>query len=335
MTPAISSSPTFRPTAAGTQRDIREQTDLARAMPFFGSAVAACRFVDIGIAPVLPALPNRVAYVDFGGGQGVLARAVRDFITAWGHACHATVVDANDHYLAQAAAGISTVHANIEENDLRDINLATMRLVTHYNARDQQAAMLAAVARSLAADGILVSQIETGEPTICALHTQIANLLSRESAPGYHWATLEEYCALLRGSGFCDIVVAADDQGVELDIDLALAEAWQRFNGAALRNALLASDFDLAETMAQERDAFMRKAQELVAHWTETSRLERGGASSSPALRSFRLRYPIVTCRRAEGSGTAPPGGQSALASRPAACLGDDAVQEVAKIIDE
>jgi SAM-dependent methyltransferase len=300
MTTAAAASSTIRPSAAGTQRDIREQTDLARALPFFGSVAAARKFVDVGIAPLLPVLPRRIAYVDFGGGQGVLARVVRDFIEARGYACHATVVDANPQYLAQAAAaGISTACANIEESDLRSIDLATMRLVMHYNARDQHAAILAAVTRSLAPDGILVTQIETGDPTICQLHTQIANLLSRESAPGYHWATLEEYCELLRGSGFCDVAVAADVQVVDADVELALADAWQRFNGTTFRSALRASEFGRAETMALERDAFVRKARQLVADFAGKSPPERGDASSSSALRSFRLHYPIVTCRRA------------------------------------
>lgn len=293
MTPAAACSSTIRPSAAGTQRDIREGTDLARMLPFFGSLETARKFAEIGVAPVLSALPQRVAYVDFGGGQGVLAQAVRDFVNAAGRPCHATVVDANPRYLAQAAAaGIATVCANIEECDLRNIDLATLRLVLHYNARQQQAAILAGVAGSLARDGIAVTQIETGDPTVCALHTQIANLLSRESAPGYYWMTLEEYCELLRGAGFCDIAVVADDEPVDADVERALADAWQRFNGAAFRNAVLASQSAQVETMILERASFLRTARDLIA-------------ASPLTRRSFRLHYPIVTCRRAAAVGAA------------------------------
>ena len=293
MISAVAGSSGVWPSAAGTRRDIREQTDLARTVPFFGSIDAARRFAETGVGPIVSELPRRVIYADFGGGQGVLASAVRQFINSNRRECQATVLDANPNYLMQtAASGISAVCGNIEQSSLRNVDLATMRLVLHYNSRRQQAAVLGGIARSLVTDGAFVSQIETGDPMICALHTQISNLLSREDAAGYYWATLEEYCELLRDQGFCDIVVVCREDVTEIDVDAALADAWQRFNGAALRNALLASQFEAAEAMSRERDMFLHAANEIIE-------------DASPQLRSFRLHYPIVTCRYGGGDAVA------------------------------
>ncbi|MFZ5635069.1 MAG: class I SAM-dependent methyltransferase [Pseudomonadota bacterium] len=293
---AIQQASGFRPTAAGTVRDLRERTDLARAIAFFGSREEARAFAGICLSRTLPLLPGKVRYVDYGGGQGVVASAMQDALRAAGRATDVTVVDANPRYLADAAAlGLNVHLANIEDCALGDVDLATMRLVNHYCSRPQQAAILRAIHDALRPGGVFVSQIETGRDAICRLQTRISNALSEEGGAGYHWPTLEEYFAMAKEAGFVDAVVIGESAAVESTINEGLAAAWRRFHGSKLE--ALAADGRMEETdrLLAQRAEFFRTCHRMVA---EALDISAGDASSHPALAKFELRYPIVCCRR-------------------------------------
>src|SRR5207249_2513372 len=154
-----------------------------------------------------------------------------------------------------------------------------------------------AVARALKPGGILVSQIETGSKAICALHADIAAMLSREAATGYYWSTLDEYCELLQQAGFFDMEVAGESPAIEMTIDQGLATAWQRFNGAAFRQAVSSGRLDEVEALTAARGAFLQQARRRIAEATLT--MANGNVDPTlQAMRSFRLTYPIVICRR-------------------------------------
>lgn len=288
----------FFPTAAGTVRDLRERTDLARAIAFFGSDAEAKAFVDVCLTHALSALPEPFRHVDYGGGQGVVAAAMRDTLSGRGRSARITVVDANPRYLEDARKlGLDVHLANIEDCTLDGIHLATMRLVNHYCSLEQQAAMLSAIHDALHPGGVFVCQIETGLDAICRLQTRISNALSEEGGAGYHWPTLAEYLDLAKRAGFVDATVIGERAPVESTINEALAAAWRRFHGSKLESLASAERLEEMDRLLAQRTEFFRMCHRLVAEELE---MPAETASTQPALARFELRYPIVSCRRSQ-----------------------------------
>jgi hypothetical protein len=282
----------FRPIAAGALRDRREGTNLARDSSFFASAAEARRFVAVGIAPLVRTLPPRPRCADFGGGQGVLGLAIQEGLRAAGLDPEVTVVDANEAYLADARrAGLATLLENIQEHTTTDLDLATMRLVNQYNDRVQQAAMLAAVRQALRPGAPFVSQIETGTPLVCALHTAVAKLLARDRGgpTGYWWPTLPQYVRLLGRAGFSDVVVRAGAAVVDWPLHSALEYAWHRFNASRAAAGVRSTagwQEARARVLAQARDLIDRKV----------TAAGRAGAELAGGV--ARLAYPVIVCQR-------------------------------------
>ncbi len=287
----------FEPSAAGTVRDLREQTDLERAIAFFGSESEARSFARASLAHVLADLPQSVCYVDFGGGQGTLARVMEDALRAAGRRTHCTVIDSNARYLAAAKArGLQVRLANIETCAATDVDFATMRLVNHYCGYEQQARLLRSIHRALRPGAALVSQIETGEAVICRLQTRIANALSTEGRPGYCWPTLEEYLLLTSRAGFDAIRIIGESPPVNTSVDEALASAWRRFHGRRLEQLVNSGGADQAGRLLAERARFFRESRLMIAAELADAQ---GGSAQQPAEQlRFRLQYPIVYCRR-------------------------------------
>jgi hypothetical protein len=287
---------TIVPRAAGTRRDLREHTDLAREIPFFGSHAEAGRFYRIGIEPLLASLPQRIQYVDYGGAQGTVARVVRDALRARGFDVRITVVDANERYLADARTkGLQTCLGDIQDVTLTSVDLATMRLVNHYDDEAGQRAMGAAIFRSLVGGAPFVSQIETGSPLVCDLHARIAEVFARASgdAGGHWWPTLDRWIDLLEAAGFADAAVVGASPDAVIPLDQALADAWRRFNGRAM--AAAATDVRFAREIDRRRLHEIDRAERLVR-----DALARHGDAADPDLARGRVRltYPVVVLRR-------------------------------------
>jgi hypothetical protein len=290
----------FKPSSAGTARDLREHTDLAGEVPFFGSEAEAQRFVWIGLEGVRSSLPPLVNYADFGGGQGTLATVVRDYLEAAGHRVTATVVDGNHIFLEQARqAGLSTMLANIEQCNITGLDLATMRLVNHYNNEQQQKAMLEAVYGSLKKGAPFISHIETGHPIICELHKSIAELLSLtdDSDIGYFWPTLDQYVDWLKAVGFESIQVAGNSPDIETSVEQALSAAWRRFNGYRVEQAVARGAASETEALLAQKKRFFAQAKALIHE--AINRLDDADGIVKDQLLRMRVRmsYPIVVCR--------------------------------------
>jgi SAM-dependent methyltransferase len=288
----------FQPTAAGTVRDLRERTDLAQDIAFFASRQEARTFAEICLSRTLPALPQSVRYVDYGGGQGLVADAMRSALLAAGRACDVAVVDSNPRYLKDASAlNLRTHLANIEDCSLRDADLASMRLVNHYCGYDQQAAIMRGIHDGLRPGGVFVSQIETGSSVICRLQTAISNALSREDCCGYYWPTLDEYVSLARAAGFVEISVIGEKAPVESTINEALAAAWRRFHGHELQALVAEKQAENVQQLLAQRALFFKMCHGLIA---EEMDISTQGAPAQPALTKFELCYPVLYCRRSE-----------------------------------
>jgi hypothetical protein len=101
---------------------------------YFSNREYTDAFVDIGIKGVADHFGGEVRYAGFGGGEGFLTRIAADFLAAKERTVRALVVDANEDFLAKAAArGLAALCADLENVELEDHDLITMRSVNHYN----------------------------------------------------------------------------------------------------------------------------------------------------------------------------------------------------------
>lgn len=221
-------------TAAGTLRDLQAGTDLAAEYPYFAAAEESERFISLTLRESRGRLPDdKVRYVDFGGGQGHLALAVKAYLEQTGRQVEAVVADGNTRYLMEALrAGLDVLPCNLEACHLTDFHLLSMRLVNHYNTRPAQLEILRRAHAGLCRNGMLLVQIETGPTENCRLRTDIANLLAqrRGELPGYYWATGDDFEQLLRSAGF-EVDSRADAAWqFQTQVSRLLESSWLRFN---------------------------------------------------------------------------------------------------------
>ncbi len=294
--------PDFVPASPGVARDLRERTDLSAETPFFGSREEATEFARRALDRFVPALPQAVHYVDFGGGQGAVAAAFRDLLQASGRSVQATVVDANRDYLAVAmASGAGGVLANIEDCRLSGIGLASMRLVNHYNDAARQRRMLRAIRATLANGAPFVSQIETGHPLICRIHTEVSNLpsLTQGSPAGFYWPALPEYLEWLAAEGFSAVAVVHEGATVALSMEQALHSAWRRFHGRQWEQSLQ-GPAPVLERLLQQRQTFFRDAEAACARQIQSPEFAGTEAARALLCGMFQLCYPVVAAIRSE-----------------------------------
>jgi hypothetical protein len=289
----------FRPSAAGTVRDLREGTDLLTENPFFASEASAAHFIASSVDVIRDDLAPDIRYADFGGGQGSLTRSVRDHLLAKGFSVNATVVDSNKRYLQQAAEqGLEAVLANLESCDIPAQQLITMRLVNHYNNVDGQCAILRNAKRALAEHGFLISQIETTTEICCDLWNRVAAMADINFGDSRcHWVSERAYLAMLRDAGFKDISAPSATASFDTPVDLLLNVGWRRSNGVALRDAVAVDS--TAEILAEQsrRRRFMREAHALLYSFL----LENGNDAAGLRIEGSRIllktHYPIFICR--------------------------------------
>jgi SAM-dependent methyltransferase len=210
---------------------------------YFSNRAYAEAFVDIGIRGILDHLGGEVRYAGFGGGEGFLTRIVADFLAATGRTVHTLVVDANEGFLAKAAAlGLETLCAELEGVAISDYDLITMRSVNHYNDIEAQQRIVDVTYRTLKAGGFLVSQNLSG-PTdrYCRMTSALSKLPSLGRVEGIkdvpHMTSEAEFNALMARAGFADVHVA----GYAPNIQIGPEYYWARFN-AHRHEAAVAED---------------------------------------------------------------------------------------------
>jgi hypothetical protein len=254
---------------------------------YFSNRAYAQAFVDIGIKEIADRFGGEVRYAGFGGGEGFLPRIVADFIAATGRTVHALVVDANEGFLAKAAAlGLETLCADLEDVELADYDLITMRSVNHYNDIEAQQRIVDGAFDALKAGGFLVSQNLSGpSDRYCRMTSTLSKLpsLGRVDSAGDapHMTAEPEFDALMTRAGFSDVHVA----GHAPDIQIGPEYYWARFNAHRREAAVAAGD----ETAVGEIDArhqrYLAEANDLIerflgeADTDEASRLRHAASS--------------------------------------------------------
>jgi len=285
----------------GIRADLEAKVDISKVHGgYFSSEENARQFIKAGITPIKKKLPQSVRYVDFGGGQGFLASAVRDYLLSHGKDVATTVADANNRFLDQTKAlRISTLFCNLAEGfPLSELDLITMRAVNHYNDISMQLKILKNGYRCLKKGGYVVSQISTGNEGNCRLRSDIVNLdsLGRVmSSEKYYWTTEAEYVDMLKQAGFTKIIHA----GYAPPCSWTPEEQWERFNGAKTTEALNKKDKKILREIESQKLKFLKDANDLIQDYiTSYSEVKKDIEKKSDGSNVIRYSYAIIIANK-------------------------------------
>ncbi|MGH6899799.1 MAG: class I SAM-dependent methyltransferase [Geminicoccaceae bacterium] len=240
-------------------------------------------------------------YVGFGGGEGLLTKAVADYLAATGRRISTLVIDANAGYLAKAAQlGLETLCADLAGVTLADYDLVTMRSVNHYNDMATQQRIIDAAFRALKAGGYLVSQSLSG-PTerYCRLASQLSKLPILGRVEGEkdepHITSETEFTTLMERAGFSGIRVLGYAPAIEIGPEYY----WARFNLHRREAAEAADDATAVRAIDERHRAYVQLANRAIGDF-----LREASHDESVRIRRTRssyvvpLTFPIFVGRR-------------------------------------
>ena len=253
----------------GTNADTKAGVDISKVHGgYFADPVNLKKFIELGIDPIINSFSKDINYVDFGGGQGHLASAVKKYLEDEGYMGNAIVADANDGYLLKAKErGLETKLCNLEDKNFSNLDLATMRAVLHYNTPTNQKLILESIFKSLKNGGYLVHQNSSGNKENCELRSALVNIqeLGRAGAGNYHWVSEEEYLLLVREVGFSNTVTngyaKANSWGPE--------EQWDRFNSEITRQAVEGNNKKALSDIEIRKKAYLAKAYKMIKEYSD------------------------------------------------------------------
>lgn len=286
--------------SAGSRADVRAGVDIEQVQGgYFSARKNVEAFLEFGLSPVEKDLPEDVNYADLGGGSGVLAATVTDYLQAKGHKVRPVVVDANPMFLEKAKErGLRTLLCDLETCDLDGLNLVTMRAVNHYNTVDKQRVILGNVYRSLGEDGYLVSQISSGSAANCDLRSNLSNLESLGRSVGgdqYHWLPLQEFIRLLENSGFSTNNFA----GCAPPNSYGPEEQWERFHTKRTQEAAERGNEQELERIREQKNLFLQEANNLIRACYEKYGKEVSGVSvTTDSNGKIHYEYPIICSKK-------------------------------------
>jgi hypothetical protein len=213
------------------------QADIAASVPigavfggYFNTSSAAQAFNEFGVVDILSTTATLVRFADFGGGDGYLTKATKDYIESHGKEAQGIVVDLNPTYLEQAEArGLTTIKASLEEVDTPPLEMAIGRSMLHYNPLAVQQLIVNNIYAQLNPGGIFVHSFSAGDSANCAIRSEIAALpsLGRLKAKGeVHFITEDMYTSMAVKAGFTTTAI----KGYAPDNSWLLSEVFTRFN---------------------------------------------------------------------------------------------------------
>ncbi len=249
---------------SGINEDILGKVDISKIFGgYFSNPKNAQAFVDVGIKPILTSLPSSIKYADFGGGDGYLGKYVTDFLISNGKEVESTVIDANPRFLAKAKKlGLKVLLVNLQEVKFPNLDLITMRAVTHYNPFDVQLEILKKVYNNLKNGGYLLSQLSTGNQANCTLRNLIKNyeLNLDGKQNSYEWITVKKYLHALKITKFSQIKL----MGYAPPGSWTLEEQWERVNSVKRATALTLRRLDEVKSIDEKKEKFFAKAKQLI-----------------------------------------------------------------------
>ncbi len=212
--------------------DIAAQVTIGKVFGgYFNSEESARTFNEVGISQVVPRLSDKISMADFGGGDGFLAEAVRDYLGDQAIVAKASVIDMNPASLTRAQErGLHIVQSDLGSVKIKPrLDLAIARAVLHYNPLERQRRILSQIAANIRPGGNFVHSISSGDPANCALRGMIAALpsLGRVNRKGtMRFVTPAEYLHLAQTAGLVD----TEQVGNAPANSWTLTEMFTRFN---------------------------------------------------------------------------------------------------------
>ncbi|NQV22483.1 MAG: class I SAM-dependent methyltransferase [Rhodospirillales bacterium] len=286
--------------SSGSHADVRAGVDIEQVQGgYFSARKNVEAFLELGLGPVEKDLPEDVNYADLGGGSGVLAISVTDYLEAKGHKVRPVVVDGNPMFLEKAKErGLRTQLCDLETCDLEGLNLVTMRAVNHYNTVDKQQEILDNVYRSLGENGYLVSQISSGSAANCELRSNLSNLESLGRAIGndqYHWLPRQEFIRLLENSGFSKNSFV----GCAPSNCYGPGEQWERFNKKRTQEAAAQRNEQELGRIQEQKKLFLQDAEDLIRACYEKCGKEISGVHFTTfGDGQIKYEYPIIISKK-------------------------------------
>ena len=285
--------------SAGTKADLRAGVDISKVHGgYFSNPEVAMQFCTIGIDTVISQLPQNVQYIDFGCGDGYLAKAVVEHLKEKGKNVSAIVADANEGYLAKASErGLQTYLGDLRERFARGQDLITMRAVNHYSDPVDQMRILRNAFHSLKEGGVLLSQVSSGSAENCELRSLIVNLPSLEKTSSkmrYHWTGIDEYMKMLNLAGFKDVKVL----GYAKSNAWGPEEQWERMRGKETQEARDAQDAQKLARLEKQKQKFLKNAYTLIEIYQDEYGERLGIIENSDGTKSIEYQYPIIVARK-------------------------------------
>lgn len=260
------------PKAEGTKADVDAGVEISKVHGgYFSSLEKARAFCDVGVSKILYELPAKIHYADFGGGEGFLTKTVVAYLREHGKEVDVSVVDANEKSLdIVKKEGLRAVKANLQDCDVGDLNLITMRAVNHYNPWEDQVAIMKNARTNLADGGFLLNQLSSGSRENVSLRTGIIHLSSlvygrNVGKVGYRWVAEDEYPILCAEAGFSDTQLA----GYAPENAWGPEEQWERMNCKRLREAEDVKDAQLIAALHEHRNNFVSEANALIESYLQ------------------------------------------------------------------
>jgi len=251
--------------SVGTSADMAAGVKIGQVYGgYFSNENNAEIFCKIGIEPIIKNLPKKLTLVDFGGGEGFLAKHVREYLISKTYQVDASVLDANDQYLEIAKSfGLSTICSSIQDSNLKDVNLIIARAVIHYNPAEKQQIIFNKIFESLTKSGYFVHQLTSGSEENCKLRSDIVNIKSLCRAAGdfkYKWISEKECFRMLKKAGFKENLVA----GYAPSNAWGPQEQWERFNKKRTDEAKASDNKLLLKKIEKEKNIYLNEANNLI-----------------------------------------------------------------------
>lgn len=289
----------FESKAIGSKADMAANVDISKVYGgYFANPENARLFCKIGLGNALSQLPRKITYLDFGGGQGLLAEPIKRYLEENGHTVRAVVADGNQAFLEKAATiGLETMLCNLEDARMRDTDLITMRAVLHYNPPDKQRQILKAAYEALKDGGYLVHQVSSGSDANSQLRSAIVNIpeLGRAGAGSYHWTSIDETVELHKQAGFSTTEVA----GFAPSNSWGPEEQWDRFNTKRLEEAHVKNDIGTISQIEAEKTNYLAKASRVIEDFIRRfGEQETGVEKLANGSYLIHYQYPIIVSKK-------------------------------------
>lgn len=285
----------------GSQKDKESRVDIGQVYGgVFSDPENISKFIKYGIETIKDQLPKDLNYVDFGGGQGLLAKSIKDYLEQNNYQVDLIVADANDEYLQKAKSiGLKIKLCNLETEVFPNTDLITMRSVLHYNSLNGQREILTRVYESLNPGGFFVNQFTTGTKLACEMRSEIINhpLLGRAKYDGqYKWITInDEYMEMMKSIGF----TSNNLTGYGATISWGPLEQWDRYHGIFLKEAKEQGNTEEVSRLKENRDQYLEESKKIIAKYLSISTAEELGVHLlSDGNYKIDSIYPIIVSKK-------------------------------------